>query len=335
MNRTHLRVVLVAALLGLSTMPAAAQLPMQSDPVAQLDAEAANLNAKVATQTERKVRAETELAGLNEAKARAQKHLHGHAKSLYRLTRLGLSPFANGIDAMFAHVARIERMRRMVIADSDAVAGLSKRDQILNAEIADSSREIAASQTRIRDIAARKESLAMAALATEAIPSISFAPAPRMSSSRMSYGTSMEEGTIRYHDDGPQSVAPRHVAETGFATMRGNLAMPAVGRLAGETDDGSGVHIDARFGSSVRAVEDGRVTFAGERPLSGRTVVIDHGNRYTTVYGGLDAIEVQVGDTVSRGVRLGTTGDAGGVSGMRFEVRKGTQRLNAREWLGY
>jgi septal ring factor EnvC (AmiA/AmiB activator) len=77
-------------------------------------------------------------------------------------------------------------------------------------------------------------------------------------------------------------------------------------------------------------VAAGRVAFADSYGSYGRLVILDHGDRYYTAYGGFAAIDVQVGDEVSKSARLGTA-DA---SAVYFEVRKGTKTEDARAWLG-
>jgi septal ring factor EnvC (AmiA/AmiB activator) len=131
-------------------------------------------------------------------------------------------------------------------------------------------------------------------------------------------------GSFRIVDDDP-------VRGPSFALRRGSLASPVSGDVR-VTQDGSGTGgllLEAAPGSAVRAVEGGRVVFAGRHGEQGLLVVVDHGERYASVYGGLASIEVSVGDAVGRGSRLGT-----GTPAVRFDLRQGTRSLDARAWLG-
>jgi septal ring factor EnvC (AmiA/AmiB activator) len=94
--------------------------------------------------------------------------------------------------------------------------------------------------------------------------------------------------------------------------------------------EGPGLEFATRPGAAVRAVAAGRVAFADSYGSYGQLVILDHGDRFYTVYGGHASVEVQVGDQVSKSARLGTAGSAP----IYFEVRRGTKTENARAWLG-
>ncbi|HBQ17679.1 MAG TPA: peptidase, partial [Myxococcales bacterium] len=55
-----------------------------------------------------------------------------------------------------------------------------------------------------------------------------------------------------------------------------------------------------------------------------------HGDGHYTVYGGLGAVAVQVGQQVPANTPLGTVGG----QPLFFQVRRGTRALDARAWLG-
>jgi len=67
----------------------------------------------------------------------------------------------------------------------------------------------------------------------------------------------------------------------------------------------------------------------------GRTVVIDHGRGYKTLYGHCSSIAVKRGQRVSAGqviARVGSTGRATGPH-LHFEVRKGNVPVNPLKYL--
>lgn len=72
-----------------------------------------------------------------------------------------------------------------------------------------------------------------------------------------------------------------------------------------------GVDYTVPEGSRVFATADGRVRETASRSTSGRTVVIDHGNGYETLYCHLLAINVQKGQEVRRGDIIGLSGNSG------------------------
>ena len=121
--------------------------------------------------------------------------------------------------------------------------------------------------------------------------------------------------------------------------MRGKLPFPLPGRAEIERVKlpyaaGPGLILRAAIGTPARAVFGGRVAYADEYAEYGRTVIIDHGDDYFTVTAGLDKIDVQVGDDVPQGARLGLSGAAGPTGKVYFEIRLKDQTLPPGEWLG-
>lgn len=102
----------------------------------------------------------------------------------------------------------------------------------------------------------------------------------------------------------------------------------------GRREDGIGLELLAPAGTAARGVADGRVAFAGQYSSYGQLVIIDHGDNYFTVYGGLGTIGVSVGSHVMEGAELGRLGLDGPSQGLYFEVRRGTRALDAASWLG-
>ncbi|MFE1860868.1 transglycosylase family protein [Streptomyces anandii] len=87
----------------------------------------------------------------------------------------------------------------------------------------------------------------------------------------------------------------------------------------------TGVDFEVPTGTSVRAVEAGRVVEAGWGGSYGYQVVIRHADGRFTQYGHLSAISVRAGQTVTAGLRIGRSGATGNVTGphLHFEVRTG------------
>lgn len=90
----------------------------------------------------------------------------------------------------------------------------------------------------------------------------------------------------------------------------------------GEVVFNSGVALAAEEGTSVLAVGDGTVAFAGAQETYGNLVVINHRQGLQTRYAQLANISVRVGQTVREGAVLGTVGATGtGDTRLHFEVR--------------
>lgn len=93
--------------------------------------------------------------------------------------------------------------------------------------------------------------------------------------------------------------------------------------LGGRRDYHTGIDIGCSTGTSIRASENGKVSFVGCLSGYGNTVIIDHAGGYSTVYSHNSANLVNQGQNVSKGdiiARVGATGNATG-SHLHFEVR--------------
>ena len=87
-------------------------------------------------------------------------------------------------------------------------------------------------------------------------------------------------------------------------------------------------------GSSVRAVHDGTVAFAGPFTGYGNLVIVDHGAQTFSLYGQLGMAQVERGARVERGEVVGTAGRIlAGVPGMYFEMRVDGKPVDPLEWL--
>ncbi len=87
----------------------------------------------------------------------------------------------------------------------------------------------------------------------------------------------------------------------------------------------SGIDLAAPIGTSVLAVGDGTIAFAGQQGVYGNMVVINHLEGLQTRYAQLGSIRVKTGQTVKRGQTIGTVGTSGRPSSktphLHFEVR--------------
>src|SRR5207247_2873809 len=76
-----------------------------------------------------------------------------------------------------------------------------------------------------------------------------------------------------------------------------------------------GADIAAAEGEIVRAANSGIVRLAEPLPLSGDTVIVDHGMGILTFYMHMSAIDVTPGEIVQRGAVVGRVGSTGLATG--------------------
>jgi septal ring factor EnvC (AmiA/AmiB activator) len=86
----------------------------------------------------------------------------------------------------------------------------------------------------------------------------------------------------------------------------------------------NGIDIRASLGQDIKAVEKGTVAFADRFAGYGKMIIVDHGERYYTVYAHLSEILKKNGDSVKRGETLGLAGDSDSLAGatLYFELRR-------------
>jgi septal ring factor EnvC (AmiA/AmiB activator) len=127
---------------------------------------------------------------------------------------------------------------------------------------------------------------------------------------------------------------------------RGGLDWPVDGRLLygfgrvtaldGTPIRWNGIGIGAPAGTPVRAVEAASVVLAGPFEGYGPTIVLSHGGGYYTLYLYLRELQVQVGESVSRGQTIGAVGgpNAGEGPHIEFQLRvPGGQAVDPLTWL--
>lgn len=88
-------------------------------------------------------------------------------------------------------------------------------------------------------------------------------------------------------------------------------------------------------GTPVLAAADGIVINAGWISGYGYTIILDHGNQISTLYGHNSKLVVKVGDVVHRGQKVAEVGSTGNSTGphIHFEVRVNGEHTDPKEWL--
>jgi murein DD-endopeptidase MepM/ murein hydrolase activator NlpD len=73
-------------------------------------------------------------------------------------------------------------------------------------------------------------------------------------------------------------------------------------------------------GAPVVVSNSGTVVLAKELFYEGNCVIVDHGQRFFTIYMHLSKIDVKAGDKLGKGDRLGLSGQTGRVSGPHLHM---------------
>lgn len=244
-------------------------------------------------------------------------HYAGHvsraAASLLNAYRDDLARAARLAEALEARRARLTEVERAARADRDRIAAERRARRQAFERVA---REIRASRRQIKVLRADEARLARL---VERI-------------GRIVQATRVE----RVPQPGQKSQP--------FSRLRGTLALPVAGELAGRFGaprDGAGgveskgVFIRAPEGQPVRAIADGRVVYADWMRGFGNLLIVDHGESYLSIYANNESLLRQVGDPVAAGETIATTGATGGTeqSGLYFEMRHLGRAFDPLGWV--
>ena len=135
-----------------------------------------------------------------------------------------------------------------------------------------------------------------------------------------------EEGHTNYYapDGKPKGrTFMRHPVDIVRITSKFNLKRmhPVLHQIRAH----KGVDYGSPYGSPIRAVADGEISFSGDRSAYGKTVIIKHDAKRTTLYAHMSNIDSisKVGKKVKRGDVIGYVGRTGRVTGthLHYELR--------------
>jgi len=222
------------------------------------------------------------------------------------------------------HATALERLRRAVVRSLAQQRSLEQRRAALG-------RDLEALRNQRAQLDTQRQALSHASTALAAAQDRALAFERAFSSSGPSSHTAVYGAGVGPTD--PSDLA------AGFAAMKGRLPFPLPGRTEviparRPGSDGPGLEMRAPAGSPVRAVYSGRVAFSDEYAAYGKTVIIDHGDRYYTVTGNLQELGVSAGEDVVAGARIATVGGVGQNAGVYFEIRLGVETIEPGEWFG-
>ncbi len=141
-----------------------------------------------------------------------------------------------------------------------------------------------------------------------------------------SYGTWVEE---KICNESPYIDKP---VRANMTSRYGSRQHP----MSGRRHIHAGIDFRGGTGTPVLAGSAGVVKTARRKGNYGKTIILDHGNSYTTLYGHLSGYAVREGDWVNLGQTIGYIGRTGRVTGphLHFEVRCHNVPLNPMKYLG-
>jgi len=302
----------------------------------KIDADAASVAAQVEETTR-------QIDDLDQAIRAARPALNARLVEVYKLGRPGYARVLLGVGS-YREIGRATRL----------VSAMAQIDQRRVQEFAGSMTRLEAAKKSLAEEAARLQALQAeaakaAALATQAAAAreafIRQIDARRDLNAQMAGELEAAalklQKTVQPQPGGP----PAEIVVLPIKSFRGALDWPASGRLVsrfgerrtlkyGSATTQNGIEIEAAEGAPVRAVHDGRVTFADVFTGLGQLVIVDHGGLAFSLYGYLGSIGVARGRAVAAGEVVGVAGRApSGTPALYFELRIDGRPADPLQWL--
>lgn len=131
---------------------------------------------------------------------------------------------------------------------------------------------------------------------------------------------------------GTKVISSRGTGEFAWPTVGGYVSSQ-MGYRWGEHHRGIDIARPSNF--NILAADNGVVVATGFSGSYGNRIVINHNNGYTTLYGHLSSIDVEVGQVVEKGSVIGIMGSTGNSTGthLHFEVEKNGELVNPLSYI--
>jgi septal ring factor EnvC (AmiA/AmiB activator) len=295
---------------------------------------------------------ESEAERLGDSIAARRDILQKRAAALYRWQKGG-SPLMifNSAMSLGSFLHRRKYLSTAISFDRELLANLqeeSQHQEILRerlarkqVELSEQKKTLSRAQASVRQ-EAEKEKLLLASLRREKTTRLRALREMEAAAQRLE---KMMDEIARRAMIKPRQPPSAPSTGVGLEALRGKLDWPVHGSVsapfgkykhpefAGEIFR-KGIDIDAPIGEEIRAVEKGTVVYADRFSGYGKMVIVDHGERYYTIYGHLSEIIKKSGDEVRRGEVVGRAGDSDSLAGSKlyFEMRKDGRSLDPVPW---
>ncbi len=132
----------------------------------------------------------------------------------------------------------------------------------------------------------------------------------------------------------------------GFAAQKGKLDPPVKGKViglfgrvrrnnSGATVIRNGIDIQAPAGTKICSIYTGRVIYIGNLRGYGNITILDHGDKYYSLYAHASKFFKEVGGLAKKGETIGLVGSVGYLPGecLYFEIRNGGKPENPVSWI--
>jgi septal ring factor EnvC (AmiA/AmiB activator) len=307
-------------------------------------------NNKLDAITREMARKQSEVEKILASIGQKRELLRRRAVALYRWTK-GASPVTvlGGEATLGGFLQRARYLEVTIAFDRDLVERLGEeveRQETLRRELAHQQEELAGQRWTLSEA---KESVRKEAEKKRQI----LASLRREKDTRARALKELEQAALRLQkmiDELSRKAAinkpQKPPAGAGLVVLRGKLEWPVRGAVTSAFGKSKhpefavevfrkGIDIEAPLGQAIKVVEKGRVAFADRLTGYGRMVIVDHGERFFTVYAHLSEIFKKTGDEIGQGEVIGLVGDSDSLAGAKlyFEMRRDGRSIDPMPWL--
>ncbi len=306
------------------------------------------INAKLGALSMELQKKEAEIKRLNLSLDKRRELLKKRAFALYKWQRGG-SPFIllNGSSSLGDLIRQRRYLESVLAYDQQLVSSLSEesaRQQTLKAELAQKRKDVDGQRNTLLGV---KESIRIEREKKKEV----LVSLRREKEARTRALKELEQAAQRLQkmmdEISRRALVPGREAPAGVGleAMRGKLDYPVRGAVMGGFGKvkhpefsgelfRKGIDIEAPYGEEIKAVDAGKVVFADRFSGYGKMLIIDHGQRYYTVYAHLSELLKKNGESVRRGEPIALVGDSDSLAGARlyFEIRKDGKPVDPLPW---
>lgn len=270
-------------------------------------------------------------------------------KALYKLSHLGKMPVLASADSVADFFQRKIALER-ILAHDEAVLARFAEDK---ARLADTLASLEAQKDKKRSLEAEHKKQVKAisrkkARRSELLSDIRNKKSLALASikSLKKAAAALDEKIRRLTQELATADAGEKMSSTKFNSSKGLLKMPVEGKIVSffgpykNTEFNvknfqKGIDIKAGKGQPIRAVRKGKVIFSNWFKGYGNMIIIDHGDRYHTLYAHAEEVFKSKGDYVETGEVIATVGDTGSMkgAGLHFEIRHNGKAVDPVKWL--
>jgi len=242
-------------------------------------------------------------------------------------------------------IADLEAQRQRLTDKQVALAEESKRYESTRGEkktlLANVEKDLAADRSKLERLKATETELQKVLAATPPSEPEAVELAARVEPERETDTRGGQPGKRPQASDEPGPLArlfrSQH-SELPFRKRQGDLQVPVRGTIVARFGERplregpklQGVLVSAGRDYQITAVAGGEVVFAGPFPGLGNTLIINHGDRYHSVYAHLDSIQYEVGARVKENQIVGSVSKSNPT--LHFELRAEGKALNPEPW---